>query len=65
MDDLNFLCDPTEYHIKRYTVKFVTSIGICRDFLRHRKMSFLNESTRYCAYNKGKFNSEITYIIPR
>lgn len=26
--------------------------------------SFANESTRYCNYNKDKFNSEITFIIP-
>lgn len=29
-----------------------------------RVFSFVVESTRYCNYSKGKFNNEITYIIP-
>ena len=27
LDDLQYLCEPTEYHEKRYTLKFITSIG--------------------------------------
>ena len=34
------------------------------EFVRHRKFSFLQESTRYCNYSKGKFNNELTFIIP-
>ena len=34
------------------------------EFVRHRKFSFLQESTRYCRYSAGKFNSELTFIIP-
>lgn len=64
-DDLQYMCEPTELHEKRITVKFITSIGICREILRHRRFSFLNESTRYCNYSKGKFNSELTFIIPQ
>ena len=59
-----YLCEPTEYHEKRITVKFVTDQGILREFTRHRVMSFAVESTRYCNYSKDKFNNEITYIIP-
>ena len=63
-EDLKYLCEPTEFHEKRITVKFTTSIGIVREILRHRHFSFLNESTRYCNYAKGKFNSELTFIKP-
>lgn len=63
--DLQYMCEPTEYHAKRYTVKFITSIGIGREFTRHRKFSFMQESTRYVNYSKDKFGSEITYIIPQ
>lgn len=63
-DDLQYICEPMEFHEKRYTVKFVTSIGITREVIRHRKMSISNESTRYVNYSKGKFNSELTFIIP-
>ena len=64
-DDLQYMCEPTEFHKKRITVKFTTSIGIVREILRHRKFSFLNESTRYCNYSKDKFGNELTYIIPQ
>jgi thymidylate synthase (FAD) len=64
LDDLKYLCQPTEYHKKRYTLKFVTDIGVCRELLRHRKFSFANESTRYCNYSKDKFGNEVTFIIP-
>lgn len=45
-DDLKYLCEPTSLHNKRYTFHFVTSIGITREIIRHRHMSFANESTR-------------------
>lgn len=64
LDDLKYLCEPTEYHEERVTVKFITSIGIGRELLRHRVFSFANESTRYCNYSKDKFNNELTFIIP-
>ena len=34
------------------------------EFVRHRKFSFLQESTRYCNYSKDKFNNELTFIQP-
>ena len=64
LDDLEYLCEPTEYHEKRYTVKFICDRAIANEFVRHRTFSFLQESTRYCNYSKNKFNNEITYIIP-
>ena len=64
LDDLQYICEPTEYHEKRVTVKFTTDQGILREFTRHRVFSFAVESTRYCNYSKDKFNNEITFIIP-
>lgn len=63
-EDLKYLCEPTKFHEKRITVKFTTSIGIVREILRHRKFSFLNESTRYCNYSKDKFDNQLTFINP-
>ena len=65
LDDLQHICEPTEYHAKRISVKFTTSIGITRELIRHRAFSFMNESTRYCNYSKGKFGSELTFVIPQ
>lgn len=36
LDDLKYLCEPTEYHEKRITVRFTTSNGIMREFTRHK-----------------------------
>ena len=60
----HFLCEPTEYHEKRITVKFILPISISREFCRHRVFSFAEQSTRYCNYNADKFNNELTFIIP-
>lgn len=64
LDDLKYLCEPTEYHEKRVTVRFNCDIGISREFNRHRVNSISEQSTRYCNYSKDKFNNAITYIIP-
>ena len=64
LDDLKYLCEPTEYHHKRYTVKFICDRAIANEIVRHRRFSFLQESTRYCNYSKGKFNGELTFIHP-
>lgn len=61
---LNYLCEPTEYHERRITVKFITDQGILREFTRHRVFSFAVESTRYCNYSKNRFSHEITFIQP-
>lgn len=63
-DDLKYLCEPTEYHAKRYTVHFITSRGIMDEFRTHVGLSHLAESTRYCNYSKGKFNNELTFVAP-
>lgn len=59
-----YFCEPTESHVKRVSVKFITDQGILREFTRHRAFSFAAESTRYCNYSKDKFNEEITFIEP-
>ena len=64
MDDLKYICEPTEYHEKRYTFRVITSIGVTREFNRHRTMSIAEQSTRYCNYSKDKFGGEVTFCIP-
>lgn len=64
LDDLKYICKPTEYHEKRITVHFVCDRGVSHEFVRHRVMSFAQESTRYCNYSKDKFGNELTFIIP-
>lgn len=64
LDNLKYLCEPTEYHAKRITVHFVCDRGVSHEFVRHRVMSFAQESTRYCNYSKDKFGNECTFIYP-
>lgn len=64
LDDLKYLCEPTEFHEKRVTVRFITDRGISHELVRHRVFSFAQESTRYCNYSKDKFGNELTFIYP-
>ena len=64
MSDLIYICEPTEFHEKRIHVKFTTDRGISHELVRHRVFSFAQESTRYCNYSKGKFDGELSFIIP-
>ena len=63
-EDLKYLCEPTEYHYKRYTVHMILDRGVMDEFRTHVGLSHLAESTRYCNYSKDKFDNEITFIKP-
>lgn len=47
-----------------HTVKFICDRGVSHELVRHRPVSFAQESTRYCNYSKDKFGREITVIEP-
>lgn len=64
LDDLQYICEPTKYHEKRITVRFICDRGVSHEFVRHRVFSFAQESTRYCNYSKDKFDNELTFIQP-
>ena len=40
-DDLQYWCEPTEYHIKRYTAKFICSRSVSHELVRHRAIKTL------------------------
>lgn len=63
-DDLQYLCEPTEYHHKRYTIHMILDRGVMDEFRTHVGLSHLAESTRYVNYSKKKFGSELTFIKP-
>lgn len=64
LDDLQYQCEPTEYHEKRITVRFICDRGVSHEFVRHRVFSFAQESTRYCNYMKDKFGTSVSFIYP-
>lgn len=63
-DDLKYICEPTKYHELRHTFRLTCARVQADSFVRHRVFSFLMESTRYCNYNDGKFDNEITIVKP-
>ena len=63
-DDLLYLVEPTEYHKKRLTIKFVCDRGVSHELVRHRPMSFSQESTRFCNYLKENFGMSVTFVQP-
>ena len=62
LDDLQYLCKPTEYHELRHTALLHSCIHAYKDLTRHRPMSFSIDSTRYYNYFKGKFGSELKFV---
>lgn len=64
LEDLQYLCEPTEHHEKRISVKIICSRSIANEFVRHRVMSFCQESQRYVGYDKERFGGEIVFVIP-
>lgn len=64
LNDLKYLCNPTEFHERRYTLKFTTDRGVSHQLVRERVMSFAQESQRYCNYLKEKFGMSVTFIQP-
>ena len=67
--DLDFLSKPTKHHIRRIAVKFITNRAVSHELVRHRSMSFMQESQRYvsscskrniCEYNCDKIDDIIS-----
>lgn len=45
-------------------VKFITNRAVTHEIVRHRPCSYLQESQRYCRYDKDQFGNEVTFIKP-
>ena len=63
LDDLIYVTEITK-HLPRYCFRLILSRDISHEFVRHRSMSLLQESSRYCNYSHGKFGKQCTFIIP-
>lgn len=51
-------------HLPRYCFRLTLSRDISHEFVRHRSMSLMQESSRYCNYSHGKFGKQCAFIIP-
>lgn len=59
-----YATEPTAHHCRRRTFKITCNRGVSHEFVRHRVMSFSQESQRYVNYSKDKFGKEIKVIKP-
>lgn len=64
LGDLQYICEPTEYHERRVCVRYTSDIHFYKDITRHRVFSWAIESTRFCNYMKQKFGSSVSFAIP-
>ena len=65
--DIDTIPNIQEHAYKKHkylTFHFICDRGVTHEIVRHRPVSYAQESTRYCNYSKDKFGSEITYIKP-
>lgn len=56
IEDLKYICEPTTYHEKRITVKFICDTIVANELLINNEFSFTKD------YNTD--NSELSFIIP-
>lgn len=61
---LDYMSEKTNNHVQIFTFKFICSRATANEFVRHRKFSFMQESTRYCNYSLDKFDNQIACIPP-
>ena len=48
--------------LRRYGCRIVHDRAFTHELVRHRVMSFSQESQRYCNYNQEKFSNQVTFI---
>lgn len=62
--DMSTLSDEERMVHETFSVLFTVDRGVTHELVRMRDCSFAQESTRYCNYNLGKFDGEVTFIKP-
>ena len=60
---LQYAVTPDDSYEKVKCFHFVLNRAIANEFVRHRKFSFAQESTRFCNYSKDKFDNQVTFVI--
>ena len=70
-DDMSHELDPNAFddpNTRRvhgwHTLRIVCDRGVSHELVRHRPVSFCQESTRYCNYSRDQFGSQISVIEP-
>ena len=56
-----------ERHLEKHlmcAVKFICNRAVTHELVRHRPVTIIQESQRYCRYSLAKFGNEVTFIKP-
>jgi len=65
LENLQRECGDEEYKKHRHVaVRFICNRAVTHEIVRHRPVSYLQESQRYCRYDKAQFGNEVTFIKP-
>ena len=64
LDEIDALPPDVKARHRQVTVKFIVNRAVTHEIVRHRPVSFLQESQRYCRYDKEQFGNEVTFIKP-
>ena len=64
LDDLKYLCQPTEHHKKRYTLKFTCARIDSQSITRYRHNSYAQESQRVINYMMERYGMSVTFSQP-
>lgn len=64
IDDYKLLDSEERMVHETVSILFTVDRGVTHELVRHRPVSFAQESTRYCNYSLGKYGNQITVIEP-
>lgn len=66
--DSAYVCFASMYNLpyehQHIAVKFIVNRAVTHEIVRHRPVTYLQESQRYCRYSADKFGNEVTFIAP-
>lgn len=64
LDDTEYICEPTEYHEKRYTMKFACARIDSQSITRYRHNSYAQESQRVINYMMERYGMSVAFSQP-
>lgn len=64
-EQVDMLPDKLKLRHRWVMVEYIVNRAVSHELVRHRPVSWLQESQRYCRYSDDKFGSEVTFIDPR
>ncbi|PID76767.1 MAG: FAD-dependent thymidylate synthase [Deltaproteobacteria bacterium] len=64
LDEVESLPDELLMRHRYMGVKFIVNRAVSHELVRHRTCSFLQESQRYCNYNREKFGGQVSFVRP-